>query len=422
MPATRPAPHPHFSGWRVCSFAVLTQALAIGFTLGAVGLFAAPLAADFGMTATQFGFGVSGFSLVMNLSMPVIGNALDRGSIRRVMAIGAIVLSGSLALLSFASALWQIGVLFCVGCSVGMAMLGPMASSTAMANWFDRLRGRALGIANAGGPLGPFLIVPIAGIALAEYGWRPTVLGFAAAAFLIGVPASLFGMIDRPDEVDQFPDGEESDAPDLGGDEAAAETADGWDTRSVLRSRDFWLMAIAVGPFGAQGIVFGANAIPFLTHHGASAQAAAFAPVPMSVGAIVGPLLFGSLADRIHPRLLFMGLSAVICVCFAILSTGPAYYPSLALFVVCGLIGGSMMPVYGALIGRLFGVEAFGQVMGLGALVGLPVITATPILFGAAFDATGDYATGLLGLVAALAFAIVLFGLLSSGPARRAGN
>ena len=77
------------------------------------------------------------------------------------------------------------------------------------------------------------------------------------------------------------------------------------------------------------------------------------------------------------------------------------------------------MPVYGALIGRLFGVEAFGQVMGLGALVGLPVITVAPVLFGLAFDQTGSYAVSLGGLVGGLGVSIVLFALLPVGRAQK---
>ena len=72
-------PHPAFSGWRVCAAGVATQAIAIGFTLGAVGLFAAPLAEELGATATQFNLGVSVFTLVMNLSMPVVGAYLPAG-------------------------------------------------------------------------------------------------------------------------------------------------------------------------------------------------------------------------------------------------------------------------------------------------------------------------------------------------------
>ena len=59
-----------FLGWRICAAGVLTQAVAIGFTLGSVGVFAAPLAEELGATATQFNLAVSLFSLVMNLSMP----------------------------------------------------------------------------------------------------------------------------------------------------------------------------------------------------------------------------------------------------------------------------------------------------------------------------------------------------------------
>ena len=414
------APHPRFSGWRVCGFSALTQALAIGFTLGAVGLFFGPLADEFGMTATHFGLGVSGFSLVMNLSMPVIGRFLDGGSIRGVMALGALVLALNLLGIAFATALWQVGLLFSVGCAVGMAMLGPMASSTAMANWFDRLRGRALGLANAGAPAGPLVIVPIAGLVVVELGWRSTVIGFAAAALLVAAPVAWLGMIDRPGDVGQHPDGDADHAAVTPG--APAEEGADWDVASILGSRDFWLMALAAAPFGAQGIVLAANSIPYLAHHGASPEAAAVAPVPLSIGAVLGPLLFGALADKIHPRKLFIGLCALICLVFGGLMTGPGYAISLVLLAFCGLVGGSMMPVYGALIGRLFGVNAFGQVMGLGALVGLPVITIAPVAFGAAFDRSGDFAVGLGGLIASLIASIALFALVSSGEARRSAQ
>ena len=149
-----PAPHPSFSGWRVCAFAALTQALAIGFTLGAVGLFAAPMAAEFGIGATGFNVGVGGFTLVMNLSMPIIGRFVDQGSIRGVMSLGAIVLAASLVGIATAQSAWQVALCWVVGCALGMAMLGPMPSSAAMANWFEVARGRALGFANAGGPPG----------------------------------------------------------------------------------------------------------------------------------------------------------------------------------------------------------------------------------------------------------------------------
>jgi len=418
------APHPAFSGWRVCGAAVLTQAVAIGFTLGSVGVFAAPLAQDLGATATQFNVGISLFSLMMNLSMPFIGRQLDQGRIRGVMTAGACVLAVSLAAMSQAQELWQVGLAFGVGTAIGMAMLGPMSSSTAMANWFERLRGRALGIANMGGPAGPILIAPAAAYAIGQIGWRNTLLAFALLTLAIGVPCVRLGIVDRPGDVGQHPDGELLAAPapskDGGADSAFASLpAIGWTAASLARCRDFWFLTIAAAPFGAVGIVMATNAIPYMTQLGVSPEAASFVVVPQSIGAVTGPLIFGSLADRIHPRLLFVGLIATLCAGLTGLVFEPSYGVALALFSVIGVVGGSMMAVYGALIARLFGALGFGQVMGMGALVGVPVIVATPLVFGAAFDATGSYDLGLLVMVAALAVAALLFARLPSGEARQ---
>ena len=418
------ASHPAFSGWRVCGAAVLTQAVAIGFTLGTVGVFAAPLAKDLGATATQFNVGISLFSLMMNLSMPFIGRQLDQGRIRGVMTAGACLLAFSLAAMSQARELWQLGVGFGVGSAIGMAMLGPMSSSTAMANWFERLRGRALGIANMGGPAGPIVIAPAAAWAIGQVGWRTTLLAFALLTLAIGIPCVRLGMLDRPSDVGQYPDGERP----AGAGESTGAGADSipgsmsgfdWTASTLARCRDFWFLTIAAAPFGAVGIVMATNAIPYMTELGVSPEAASFVVVPQSIGAVTGPLLFGSLADRIHPRLLFVGLIGILCAGLVGLVFEPSYAVALALFSVIGLVAGSMMAVYGALIGRLFGVMAFGQVMGLGALVGVPVIVAAPTVFGRTFDATGSYDLGLLIMVGALATAALLFALLPSGEARR---
>lgn len=421
-----PAPHPAFSGWRVCGAAVLTQAVAIGFTLGTVGVFAAPLAAELGATATQFNVGVSVFSLVMNLSMPLIGRQLDRGRIRTVMTLGAIVLAGALVAIARAETLLGVGLGFGVGAAVGMAMLGPMASSTAMANWFSRLRGRALGVANMGAPAGPMVIAPAAAWAIGQFGWRPTLLGFAATTLVVGVPCVRFGMIDRPSDVGQYPDGDTPTAGESRESDRAAEFARGgpsglavWDVASLIRARDFWFLALAAAPFGATGIVMAANAIPYMSWLGASPEAASLVVIPQSIGAVAGPLVFGALADRVHPRQLFIALIAALCAALGALVLAPPYAAALALFALIGVIGGSMMAVYGALIGRLFGAAAFGQVMGIAALIGVPVIFATPLLFGAAFDATGSHARGLFTLIAMLAGAALLFALLPRGAARR---
>ena len=297
-------------------------------------------------------------------------------------------------------------------------MLGPMPSSAAIANWFDRLRGRALGLANAGAPVGPFIVVPLAGMVIESWGWRPILLVFAAACVVIALPAARFGMIDRPEQVGQRADGDEVVVRDeTGPAEPLVEAV--WEAPAILRSVDFWCLAIAAAIFGAKGIIVGANVIPFLQHRGASVELSTIAPMAMGVGAIAGPLLFGPLADRIHPRMLFVGLCIVLMLAFGSLTLDLPLPGLLGLLLVCGLAGGSMMPVYGALIARLFGVASFGQVMGLAALVAIPTGTLAPIAFGYAFDTTGSYVAGFIGLIVAMGLAVASFMGLPTGPARR---
>jgi MFS family permease len=165
-----------------------------------------------------------------------------------------------------------------------------------------------------------------------------------------------------------------------------------------------------------------ANAIPYMMFLGASTESASLVVVLQSIGAVAGPLVFGSLADKIHPRRIYLGLIATLALALGVLTFEPGYAIALVVFSVMGLVGGSMMPVYGALIGRLFGAESFGQVIGLGALVGLPMLFIGPLGFGYAFDVTGSYSSGLLGLIGALVLGAGLLALLSTGLARRPSN
>jgi MFS family permease len=243
-------------------------------------------------------------------------------------------------------------------------------------------------------------------------------LGFAAVTLALALPVIQLGMIDRPSDVGQYPDGDEPVDVAEGASAAIVERF-AWETGSVVRSRDFWLVALGVAPFAASGLVMAANAIPFMMHLGVSTEAASGVVVLQSVGAVAGPLLLGSLADRIHPRLLFVGMIATLCVTFGLLSLEPGYAAALGVFFVVGLVGGAMMPVYGALIARLFGPEAFGQVIGLGALVGLPMLFLAPLGFGYAFDASESYSLGLLGLMGVLVAGAGLLLLLSGDTAKR---
>ena len=143
-----------FHGWRIVGVCFFAQLLALGCSVATYGLFIPVLTDEFGASFLTANLGLSILGVMMALAGVVIGPVLDRYSIRAIMMMGALVNAAAFALMSYASELWQLGVLFGLGVAVGAAMFGPLAANTVVAKWFERYRGRAVGIASMGAPAG----------------------------------------------------------------------------------------------------------------------------------------------------------------------------------------------------------------------------------------------------------------------------
>src|SRR5207244_617092 len=78
--------------------------------------------------------------------------------------------------------------------------LGPLPNNTAVARWFVRRRGQALGVATAGISAGGIVFAPLAQHLIARLGWRAAfaVLGLVAAAIVLP-PVLLFMRRDPAD-------------------------------------------------------------------------------------------------------------------------------------------------------------------------------------------------------------------------------
>src|SRR4051812_44981786 len=85
-------------------------------------------------------------------------------------------------------------------------------------HWFDRRRGTALALLGSGASVSAAIWAPIFVVAEAHFGWRDTMLGFAALQFALVVPAAAFTFTKVPviaQPVGQRP-GSKSDAKVMG--------------------------------------------------------------------------------------------------------------------------------------------------------------------------------------------------------------
>jgi MFS family permease len=178
----------------------------------------------------------------------------------------------------------------------------------------------------------------------------------------------------------------------------------------------FWLM---VGAFFLLSVSFHGvviHFVPMLTDRGISTQSAALAVSMSAVGALLGGVGAGYLLDRF-----FAPYVAVYFFCGAALGTfllwsGAVGGLAVVAIVLWGLALGALFDIMAYMVGRYFGLRAFGEIYSyafaaftLGGVIG-------PLLMGVGFDSTGSYSPVLGGFVVATLLAAGLMTQL--GPYR----
>jgi sugar phosphate permease len=120
------------------------------------------------------------------------------------MVAGVLFAGLGLISLSFVQSLWMFYVSLLIF-SLGTGLCMGIPRTWTIVQWFQRLRGRALGIQSSGGVLiGPLLIIVVW---LTEaFGWRGALQVLGVITWLVGVPLALV-FRGRPQQYGYLPDG-----------------------------------------------------------------------------------------------------------------------------------------------------------------------------------------------------------------------
>jgi MFS family permease len=380
-----------FYGWRIVGVVGLTQAVSIGATFYAYGAFLKPLVAEFEASRLAVTLGLTLLTLVQGAVAPWLGRALDRGSARVIMISGILITSIGFALLSLATAFWQVGLLFVTAVAGGSALFGSLATATVVANWFVRKRGRALGFAALGAAAGGGIFPPLTTALIGALGWRGAVATMAAGLLLLILPVAWL-LVGRPEERGLMPDGEPpaSRAATQTEAEEAIEVAE-FSTGELLRDRNFWAITMCIGFAFCPASVMLVHLVPYATDIGNSPARASAVIAGYALASGVGRVLFGYLADRIDKRVVVWIIAGGLGLAWANLLGEPRFAALLAAAAAAGVAMGGVMPLWGALTGAVFGRAAFGQVMGLMNLLMMPFSVVGAPVAAYLFDRTGSY-------------------------------
>ena len=202
-----------FYGWNNLAVSALVGIVG-SFYMISFGYFLPYLLDEFGWANRDASFAATINMIAMGLCGPVAGMFIFKYGARRAMVLGnSLGLLGFL-LLYFHNQLWQLflGYGLLVGVAAGLG--GLLAGTTVINNWFVKKRGWALSFyLGLGGAVG--IIMGRAIIwAIETYGWRNAALIASCMILLLAVILPAVFIRNKPEDLDQVPDGPASKVED----------------------------------------------------------------------------------------------------------------------------------------------------------------------------------------------------------------
>ena len=329
-----------------------------------------------------------------------------------------------LVLMYFINSLWAFllvwGGILGTGSNLGLTV--PI--QTAIANWFVKKRGLALGLRQAIGISLTSLVVLLIAWLINAVNWRMTCVIGGVVVWLIGLPlVLLFVKQHRPEYYGLLPDGARIDEKASGtnklteqGVKYAAEAAEvDFTLKQAVKTPTFWLLIIATAVPGLVEPVMRTHSVPFLTDLNIDPLKAASFLTILTLSSVPARLLGGFMVDRIkkeYLRFLLAGgyfLQAVGIIVFLLNQTIAMIY---LWFVIYGIGHGIAMSILIPMRGRYFGRKAFGSIMGLSSMFLTPIGVVAPIYAGWVYDTTHSYINAFTLFAVMLVIAAVIMSFI----------
>lgn len=382
---------PNSAGWRASlrtpmATAVLalgiTQIVAWGTTLYALGTLGAPIAEDMGWSRSLVFAGLTTGLLASSASSTHIGRLTDRRGGRFVMGIGSILCATGLVIVAAAHhpAVYLAGWLI-LGPAMRMSLYD--AAFAALVQVTPTKGRRAISYLTLFGGLASTIFWPIGHMLNGVVGWRSTLLIYAAINLFVCLPLHWWGLARREPPNSDTP---HPTNPSVGiQDHPVASPLEGR-ARTLAMVLFGLVMSVCAFVFGAMAVHLPA----VLQAGGLSAAAAVTLASIKGVAQVSGRAADIAFGRNLHPIGLGRIAVAFMPVSLAILLAVQGDFTTALVFIVLfGVSNGLLTIVRGAVPLALFGPTGYGTMLGILATPYLLMNALAPAAFALAIDAWG---------------------------------
>jgi MFS family permease len=393
-----------FYGW------VVVATSALGLLFGAFPIVVSSFAIFFGSYVHEFHASRAAIALALTIHNFIaaflagwIGRLTDRFGTRNVILPGLGVLG--LVLLSaeaIGSKLWQLYVFY--------AILGAVSNSTTsvpygvvVSRWFNRRRGLALGLTQAGLGVGAIAVPPLVRLLIAHYGWRPAFAIIGGAILIVPMPVISLFLKEAPLAASEKPTEVEGQG-------------EGLTWGEIRRTQTFWLMIAAFVLAGGSVQACVVHIAELLTSRGAATASATLAVSVVGLALLAGRAGTGFFLDRYFGPRVAMLLFALAALGIAVLYAGAIGATAFLGVFLVALAFGAELDIIAYLMSRYFGLHSLGTAFGFAFGAFVLAGGLGPLILGFAVDRIGSYRPPLFGFFVATLLAAALVGRL--GPYR----
>ena len=365
------------AGWLIVIACMFIQAIPAGVIANTQALFIHPVITERGFSLAAFSlmFGIG--TIVSAIAGPFIGKLYSKINIKLLYIVGAIIAGGGFLSFSLATELWHFYVLAGV-VQIGSAVISGIGTPLLISAWFDEAtKGKALGIAFAGGSIGNFFLQPLVSKIIASQGYASAYLILGILSLAVGLPIALF-LVRMPKN--------SSEIVKAKNDKTETNTKETSLTGYTLKeaAKYFWMMCFG---FTFVGLYVSAYSVQYAAYfQGELKFDAATVGITGSIFAIcslLGNVLGGSLFDKLGALKCLIASSILVLTSgvFLLLSKNNVMFAH-AFSAIKGLAVYAYMigPAY--LTGSFFGNKEYGSILGIVQLLFAVGISSGSALFG----------------------------------------
>lgn len=364
-----------------------------------------PISEDLGWSRTEISVVISVSIWIGALFGPFSGRMIDRYGPRLMTTGGAIMLGLAFILMSGMTQLGQFWLFYPLGRVTSHSSMLGSTPATAVANWFIRMRGRALGIQGMAIGLGGAALSLIAQFMIERWGWRSAFVAFAVAVWLLVLPALLV-LRRRPEDIGLLPDGEVDPSKidpskrgrggHHGGRGPAVET--NFSVREALRTPVLWLLVLAsiVSTTGTGALHL--HTAAYLTDVGLTAtEAAAVVSLSALMGGF-GSIIWGLMGERFSPRWALLAIYTGAAASVFLLALNTSIIAAFGFAVLFGITTRGGHVVISVAMANFYGRANLGTIQGLVIPIQIAGLGIGQVFAPVIQEATGSYQFAFLVL------------------------